>query len=102
MNISVNSMGVVIRYGLATAIMVVFAAGCAPASHSFEDDGAYDPIEPVNRTVYGFNKKVDAWTLRPVAVVYEKLPGYVRGGVGNFLYNLGEGNHVINRLLQGR
>ena len=102
MNISVNSMGVVIRYGLATAMVsVVFAAGCAPASHSFEDDGAYDPIEPVNRVVYGFNKKVDAWTLRPVAIVYEKLPSYVRSGVSNFLYNLSEGNHVINRLLQG-
>lgn len=99
-----SSKGAVIRYGLVTVLtaLAVFAAGCAPATHSFEDDGAYDPIEPFNRVVYDFNKKVDAWTLRPVALAYKKLPDYVRRGAGNFLYNLNEGTHVVNRLLQGQ
>ena len=90
---------------LSTAIVLglaVFCGGCAPARHSFEEEGAYDPIEPINRAVYGFNKKVDFFALRPAAKIYSNLPPPVQTATGNFLSHLGEPKNIANYALQGR
>lgn len=69
------------------------------------DDDEYsdrDPLESVNRFVYGFNTQLDRFILRPVAVQYVKLPSAVRNRVSSFFSNLGEPTTVANDLLQGK
>jgi phospholipid-binding lipoprotein MlaA len=75
----------------------LMAGGCA---HQPADDPA-DPLEPVNRAVYGFNETADRYVLRPVAKGYEAaLPSFVRTGVRNFFDNLFYPTVIVNDLLQ--
>ncbi|MGI9338088.1 MAG: MlaA family lipoprotein [Gammaproteobacteria bacterium] len=76
--------------------------GCAPKEWSFADDGAYDPLEPVNRVIYGFNQKADSWILKPLAKGYGYVPQIMRTGAGNFFDNLQEPRNVVNGVLQLR
>lgn len=81
----------------------VSLGGCAPADHSFEDEGAFDPVEPINRAVYGFNKKADFFILRPVAKTYDSVTGsFEKNVVENFFSNLGEPKNIVNHILQKR
>ena len=45
---------------LVLATLLALQTGCAPLEWSLQDDGAFDPIEPINRKVYTFNSDVDA------------------------------------------
>lgn len=61
-----------------------------------------DPLEPVNRAVFGFNLFVDTWVFEPVARAYRFVaPQPVRRSVGNFLSNLRSPVVFANDLLQG-
>ena len=52
------------------------------------EDEVNDPLEPVNRLMFGFNEVVRENVLGPVAHAYnDHLPATVRLGVGNFLNN---------------
>ena len=67
------------------------------AAHSSEDD----PLEPINRAVFGFNEVVDDAILEPVAKGYKYVtPDPVEESVTNFFNNLGEINTIINSTLQ--
>ncbi|MGI9298403.1 MAG: MlaA family lipoprotein [Gammaproteobacteria bacterium] len=84
-------------------VTAVSAGGCAPADHSFEDEGAFDPVEPINRAVYGFNKKADFFLLRPAAKTYDNFTGpFEKNLAENFFSNLGEPKNVLNHILQKR
>ena len=62
-----------------------------------------DPLEPLNRTVYAFNDKVDTWVLRPVATGYRDwVPGALRDRVRNFFANIADPLIGVNNLLQGK
>ncbi len=62
-----------------------------------------DPLEKMNRAVYGFNTALDKAIIRPVARGYQKvLPKPVRNGVANFFSNLFEPTSTVNALLQGK
>ena len=62
-----------------------------------------DPLEPVNRMVFGFNEGLDRFLIRPVAVVYaHTIPPAVRLSVSNFFSNLQLPATIANDLLQGR
>ncbi|MDP1932476.1 MAG: VacJ family lipoprotein [Gammaproteobacteria bacterium] len=62
---------------------------------------ANDPWESTNTRIYAFNKFLDTWLLRPVAVTYSNvLPGIVRQGIGNFFSNIDDVNVLANDLLQ--
>jgi phospholipid-binding lipoprotein MlaA len=62
----------------------------------------YDPIEPVNRGIYAFNKAIDRNLLHPVARGYrEFIPSFLRERVRNFLLNLKEPVRLVNNALQG-
>jgi len=75
----------------------VFASGCATGPNS------HDPLEPMNRKVYAFNKTVDKIVVKPVARAYTAfVPSLVRTGVRNFYTNLGVLNTAFNDLLQGK
>lgn len=64
---------------------------------------SYDPWEPWNRRVHGFNNAVDRTIARPLAKAYEAVvPRPVRLGVSNFFNNLGQPVTAVNALLQGK
>ncbi len=62
---------------------------------------ADDPWEGVNRPIFGFNKTLDTYLLKPVASGYRwAVPELARDGIGNFFENLGEPVNCINGVLQ--
>jgi len=61
-----------------------------------------DPLEPINRAIFGFNNTADKYVLRPVAKGYAAiLPTPLRIGVTNFYGNFLDLNGALNALLQG-
>ena len=76
------------------------------SSEDFEttmyEDEIYDPLENVNRAIFGFNNVADKIILEPVAKGYKKLPSPVQSGIGNFINNLKLPLAAFNQLLQGQ
>lgn len=59
-----------------------------------------DPLEPLNRLIYGFNRAFESIITIPVTTVYKAIiPKPVRTGVGNFMQNFKEPVHFINGIL---
>lgn len=72
------------------------------AKEAYAPDEVYDPVETVNRAIYGFNDFLDKILLKPVAEGYRYIvPKPVRKGVHNALSNLKEPVTVLNSALQG-
>ena len=69
---------------------------------SIVEDEIYDPLEGVNRAIFGFNNVADKMILEPAAKGYKKLPTPVQSGIGNFLKNLKLPLVAVNQLLQGQ
>jgi phospholipid-binding lipoprotein MlaA len=88
------------------AMSLLAATGCATVPRN--DPVAYaaykannDPFEPLNRTTFAFNQKVDRYILKPAAKGYiHALPSKVRDGIRNFLKNLDEPLVFTNNVLQ--
>ncbi|MDI9245531.1 VacJ family lipoprotein [Marinobacter sp. CHS3-4] len=60
-----------------------------------------DPYEGWNREVYGFNRTIDDWFLRPVAKAYRAvMPGVADRAVTNFFNNLTELRNFANSVFQ--
>ncbi len=79
---------------------------CATRPTDPEDLAAYqqanDPLEPLNRHIFNFNRGVDFWLLRPTTQLYRfVVPAPVREAVHNFLNNLDSPLVIANELLQG-
>jgi len=63
----------------------------------------HDPLESINRAMYGFNAQLDRWVLMPVIGAYQKVvPRVARKGVTNFFDNLDDIRTGINQVLQWR
>jgi phospholipid-binding lipoprotein MlaA len=79
-------------------LLSIFAlVGCATGPSA----NPKDPLEPLNRTVYGFNDAVDRAVIKPVATVYrDVLPAPVRTGVTNFFANLQDAWSGFNNAFQ--
>ena len=61
-----------------------------------------DPLEPINRVIFGLNEVVDFVILRPVNVVYRTIvPKPLRTGVANVVSNLASPVVLANDILQG-
>lgn len=61
-----------------------------------------DPIESVNRFIFGFNDILDKILIEPIAKGYNAvLPGFIRDSVQSFMRNLQSPLIVANNLLQG-
>jgi phospholipid-binding lipoprotein MlaA len=71
--------------------------GCAtPANH-------YDPLEPLNRRVYSFNRALDESVVKPVAQGYvDHVPSPARTAVSNFFSNIEDVYIGANKALQGK
>ena len=62
-----------------------------------------DPLEPLNRVVWGFNKTVMTGVIKPTSKVYRfVVVKPVRTSIGNFGKNLTYPGRLINNLLQGK
>ena len=62
-----------------------------------------DPIEPINRGVFGLNEVLDTIAFKPISTVWNAVvPKPVRTGVSNVFSNLDDVFIGANHLLQGR
>lgn len=63
---------------------------------------ANDPLEPLNRLIFGINQVIDGLLLRPLALLYHNLlPDPIQTAVGNVLDNLKSPIYFVNHILQG-
>ncbi|MBY0281288.1 MAG: VacJ family lipoprotein [Alphaproteobacteria bacterium] len=61
-----------------------------------------DPLEPMNRAFFNFNRVLDGILLKPLAIGYDTvLPHPAKEGVTNFLDNLSSPLSMVNYTLQG-
>jgi phospholipid-binding lipoprotein MlaA len=63
----------------------------------------YDPLEPVNTSIFEFNRQVDRFVLKPVAKGYNFImPDLVQVGISNIFYNLRFAPRFLNNVFQGK
>jgi phospholipid-binding lipoprotein MlaA len=93
---------------LFATVTLAAGAGCANAPQrdnavGYEEQQAInDPLEPINRGIFGFNRALDALILKPFAEFYRGLiPPPIQTAVHNFLTNLRSPVVLANDLLQG-
>ena len=91
---------------LAAALLSILLAGCATRPTDPEDLAAYeernDPLEPMNRAIFGFNMTMDRFIMRPVAIGYRAvIPRPIRSAARNFIDNLKTPIVLANDILQG-
>lgn len=102
---------VALRVGLKLGALVLASTlimGCASAPNANDPEALAeyqeinDPIEPVNRVFFEFNRGLDTLLLRPAATLYRGLtPPPIQEIVHNFLNNLKTPVVLLNDLLQG-
>lgn len=86
---------------LACAALVLVVQGCASTPSPNSNAAVNDPIEGFNRSMFGFNEKVDENILKPVATGYNNVvPSPARTGVTNFHNNFEDAWSAVNSLLQ--
>jgi phospholipid-binding lipoprotein MlaA len=84
---------------VAAAGVLALAQGCATGPNANQAD----PLEPLNRTIFSFNDKVDRAVVKPVASVYREVtPKLVRTGVTNFFGNIRDVWSAVNNALQAK
>ena len=82
---------------LAVLLTGLLLGGCASGGNP------RDPIEPINRAVYGFNDGFDRAIAKPIAEGYKNVvPEIARTGVTNFFSNLEDVWILVNNLFQGK
>jgi phospholipid-binding lipoprotein MlaA len=86
----------------------VMLSGCATAPDPGNPDALAeyrqinDPLEPMNRAIFAFNRAIDAAILKPLATLYrEWTPKIFQEAVGNILANLRAPVVLANDVLQG-
>lgn len=88
---------------LPTGILLLTFIAFLASSLSAHAASVTDPLEPVNRVTFGFNRAVDTVLVKPLAQSYDFIaPKPVKRGVRNFFGNLGELRNAANSVLQLR
>lgn len=96
-----RSEGIKVRAAVSKQISALVCAalllgGCASS-------GRKDPLEGLNRAMFGFNEAVDKAAIKPLATGYDVvLPSPVKRGVSNFFGNIDDVFIGVNNLLQGK
>ena len=85
----------------ANACLVAVTLLLAGESYAQTAPDDNDPLEPLNRTIFGWNQLLDLMFISPAAQVYGHLPQPARTGVRNVLDNLKSPVVFANDLLQG-
>jgi phospholipid-binding lipoprotein MlaA len=92
--------------GTVSTLRLVFAVGVLgflQACASVPNPDPRDPLESVNRTIFGFNDTMDRAIVKPAATAYRNVfPTWARKGVGNFFNNLEDVWSVVNNAVQLR
>ena len=79
--------------------LVILLQACA----TVDNPDRRDPLESMNRSISGFNDRLDTALVKPVATVYRDVtPSWFRAGVGNFFNNIEDVWSTVNNVLQGR
>ena len=79
-----------------TLAILLLLSGCSTTGGA-----KHDPLEPMNRAIFGFNEVVDDNVLEPIAKTYKYItPDPIEAGVSNFFSNLGEINTIANDVFQ--
>jgi phospholipid-binding lipoprotein MlaA len=82
--------------------IIALCAGLGACSTTEESQQQNDPLEPMNREIFGFNHRLDDKVALPVATFYRSAaPGPVREHLHNFLTNLHLPVTMVNDVLQG-
>ncbi len=86
--------------GLIMVAVLILLNGCATVP---KEEYNSDPWEGMNRKVYGFNKGLDKYVIKPVADTYVKVTHVsLRNRITNFFVNLNGINVFLNDFLQGK
>ena len=94
------SRGIAARLLSPIAGALLLSACATPGQYSLAER---DPLEKVNRGVWGVNQAADKVVIKPVTQVYRAVaPRPVRQGVSNAFANLSEPWSFINNVLQGK
>lgn len=97
---AIRTAGAALAAGVAMSACAIPPADDAEARAEFA--AINDPLEPLNRAVFEFNRAVDRMLLEPVARAYRGVvPDFGRMMVTNFLDNLKSPVILANDLLQG-
>ncbi len=96
-------------FGIISVVLCLFLVlGTTACAKSQKPNVAYktqeisDPIEPINRFVFGFNDALDKVLITPIARGYNAvLPSFIRNSIQNFMHNLKSPLIIANNLLQG-
>ncbi len=89
-------------------VALLLAAGCATPPPASDKDATADfqqlndPLEPTNRFFYRVDDGLDTYILRPVAVVYRKVPTEIRTPIHNVLSNISSPVIFANDVMQTR
>ncbi len=93
------------RFFRSFLITILFAAMTSACASRQSDDGfqtVYDPLEPLNRSIFQVNEAVDFIVIRPISATYRQVvPDPLQEMVTNFLRNLATPVTLLNELLQG-
>jgi phospholipid-binding lipoprotein MlaA len=86
------------RASISFVLLLLQACASAPAGAPYDND----PLEPMNRAIFGFNNTLDGLILEPAARMYRFVfPQLARDGIANFLDNLKTPVVLANDLMQG-
>ena len=81
---------------LALVVMVLSLAACSTTNPR-------DPLEPMNRKIFGFNEAVDQVFIKPVAAGYAQVvPSFAQTAFSNVIKNIKDVWSAANLFLQGR
>ncbi len=111
--------GIITGAGCATSTQnKMESPGAAPADVNSTDETAFDeleeelagkqvtiadPLEPVNRIMFGANDVVYFQAVKPLTQAYARMvPKPARTGINSFFYNVGTPARLVNCLLQGK
>jgi phospholipid-binding lipoprotein MlaA len=89
----------------AVVLMSLMLGACATDGQPDGEDlyQVNDPLEPVNRGIFGFNLTLDDYVIKPTATAYrDAIPEPVRKSIHNFLNNLRSPVIMFNDALQGQ
>ena len=95
-------------FGLAPILALALVAGCATPPPADDPEAVAeweqinDPLEPLNRDIFEFNRFADTYAIKPAAQGYhDVVPKFGRERIHNILTNLNSPLIFANDLLQG-
>lgn len=101
-----EAVGMRLKNSFSCILGLLALAGCATPPQNPAERAAFeqtnDPLEPLNREVYGFNQFLDKYLFEPAADTYSAvIPPEIRQMIRNVLNNMDEPLVFADNVLQG-